>query len=118
YECDKVSAFGGVVAVNRPLDRSTAEQIAQIVTHVVIAPAVMDEARDVLARRKNMLVLASEPAREGFFDYDVRSVPGGFLIQDWDRARFDRASCKTVTGREPTEDEWTQLGLAWTAVKH
>src|SRR6185437_12834498 len=48
YECDRVSAFGGIVAVNRPLDRSTAERIVQIVTHVVIAPEVLDEARDVL----------------------------------------------------------------------
>ena len=118
YECDRVSAFGGIVAVNRPLDRSTAQQIVQIVTHVVIAPEVWDECRDVLARRKNMIVLAAQPAKPGFFDYDVRSVPGGFLVQEWDRFRFDRSSCRTVTAREPTEAEWTQLGLAWTAVKH
>ena len=90
----------------------------QIVTHVVIAPEVMDEAKDVLARRKNMVVLAAAPEREGFFDYDLRSVPGGFLVQEWDRARFDRASCKSVSQREPTDEEWTQLALAWTAVKH
>jgi phosphoribosylaminoimidazolecarboxamide formyltransferase/IMP cyclohydrolase len=118
YECDKVSAFGGVVAVNRPLDRATAEQIVQIVTHVVVAPEVLDEAKDVLSRRKNMIVLAAEPAGHGLFDYDVRSVPGGFLVQDWDRARFDRASTRTVTRRAPTAAEWEQLGFAWTAVKH
>ena len=118
YECDKVSAFGGIVAVNRPLDRSTAEHIVQIVTHVVIAPGVLDEAKDVLARRRNMIVLAAAPPHVGLFDYDVRSVPGGFLVQEWDRERFDRASCRTVTRREPTEAEWTQLGFAWIAVKH
>jgi len=118
YECDRVSAFGGVVAVNRPLDRATAEHIVQIVTHVVVAPSVLDEAKDVLARRKNMIVLAAPPARGGLFDYDVRSVPGGLLVQEWDRAVFDRASCRTVTRREPTQEEWAQLGLAWTAVKH
>ena len=118
YECDKVSAFGGIVAINRPLDRATAEQIVQIVTHVVIAPEVLDEAKDVLARRKNMIVLAAQPAHQGLFDYDVRSVPGGLLVQEWDRARFDRSACRTVTRRPPTEDEWQQLGLAWTAVKH
>ncbi len=118
YECDKVSAFGGIIAVNRPLDRATAELIVQIVTHVVVAPEVLDEARDTLARRKNMIVLAAPPATPGFFDHEVRSVPGGFLIQDWDRERFDRTSCVTVTRREPTEAEWTQLGYAWTAVKH
>lgn len=118
YECDRVSAFGGIVAVNRPLDRSTAEQIVQIVTHVVIAPEVLDEAKDVLARRKGMIVLAAEPARRGLFDYDVRSVPGGFLVQDWDRAGFDRATVRVVTRRSPDEAEWEQLGYAWTAVKH
>ena len=118
YECDRVAAFGGVVAVNRPLDRATAEQIVQIVTHMVVAPDILDETHDVLARRKNMIVLAAQPARNGLFDLDVRSVPGGLLVQEWDRARFDRATAKTVTRRAPTEAEWEQLGLAWTAVKH
>ena len=118
YECDRVSAFGGVVALNRPLDRPTAEQIVQIVTHVVIAPEVLDEARDVLARRKNMVVLAAQPRRNGLFDYDVRSVPGGLLVQEWDRATFDRGSTRVVTRRAPTDEEWEQLGLAWIAVKH
>jgi phosphoribosylaminoimidazolecarboxamide formyltransferase / IMP cyclohydrolase len=118
YECDKVSAFGGIVAVNRPLDRSTAEHIVQIVTHVVVAPQILDESREVLARRKNMVVLAAPPVHEGLFDYDVRSVPGGLLVQDWDRGKFERASCSLVTRRAPTEEEWVQLGLAWTAVKH
>jgi len=118
YECDKVSAFGGVVAVNRPLDRSTAELIVQIVTHVVIAPAVLEEATEVLARRKGMIVLVANVGSRGLFDYDVRTVPGGFLVQDWDRSGFDRASSQVVTRRQPTDQEWEQLGLAWTAVKH
>jgi phosphoribosylaminoimidazolecarboxamide formyltransferase / IMP cyclohydrolase len=118
YECDPTSAFGGIVAVNRPLDRSTAEQIVQIVTHVVIAPEILDESIEVLARRKGMIVLAAQPARQGLFDYDVRTVPGGFLVQDWDRAGFDRAASVVVTKRDPTEAEWEQLRLAWTTVKH
>src|SRR4029077_19924544 len=118
YECDKVSAFGGVVAVNRPLDRATADLIVQIVTHVVIAPAVLEESVEVLARRKGMVVLTAHQGMRGLFDYDVRTVAGGFLVQEWDRAGFDRASCTVVTRRQPTEQEWEQLGLAWTAVKH
>jgi phosphoribosylaminoimidazolecarboxamide formyltransferase/IMP cyclohydrolase len=118
YECDKVSAFGGIVAVNRPLDRSTAEQIVQIVTHVVIAPEVLDEAQAVLARRKSMIVLAAQPPQAGLFDFDIRSVPGGFLVQEWDRTGFDRSAFTVVTRRGPTETEWAQLGYAWTAVKH
>jgi phosphoribosylaminoimidazolecarboxamide formyltransferase/IMP cyclohydrolase len=118
YECDTVSAFGGVVAVNRALDRSTAEQIVQIVTHVVIAPEVLEEAKDVLARRKSMIVLVAEPPKAGLLDFDVRSVPGGFLVQEWDRIGFDRSTVTVVTRRSPTEAEWEQLGFAWTAVKH
>jgi phosphoribosylaminoimidazolecarboxamide formyltransferase/IMP cyclohydrolase len=118
YECDPTSAFGGIVAVNRPLDRSTAEQIVQIVTHVVIAPAVLDECIEVLARRKGMIVLAAQPPKHGLFDYDVRSVPGGFLVQEWDREGFDRSASVVVTKRNPTEAEWEQLRLAWTTVKH
>jgi len=118
FECDKTSAFGGIVAVNRPLDRTTAEHIVQIVTHVVIAPEILDESIEVLARRKGMIVLSVQPPRRGLFDYDVRSVPGGFLVQDWDRAGFDRAACTVVTKRQPTDAEWEQLRLAWIAVKH
>src|SRR5487761_509567 len=118
YECDTVSAFGGIVSVNRPLDRSTAEQIVQIVTHVVIAPEVLDEARDVLARRKGMIVLAAQPPHGELFDFDVRSVPGGFLVQEWDRTGFDRSAFSVATRRGPTESEWAQLSYAWTAVKH
>src|SRR5437867_8446668 len=118
YECDKISAFGGIVAVNRPLDRDTAEQIVQIVTHVVIAPEVMDEALEVLARRRAMIVLVAEPTKHVLLDYDLRSVSGGFLVQAWDRGGFDRASCTVPTKRVPTEAEWEQLGHAWVAVKH
>ncbi|HEY8803025.1 MAG TPA: bifunctional phosphoribosylaminoimidazolecarboxamide formyltransferase/IMP cyclohydrolase [Candidatus Dormibacteraeota bacterium] len=118
YECDTVSAFGGIVSVNRPLDRTTAEHIVQIVTHVVIAPEVLDEARETLARRKGMIVLVAEPPKANLFDFDVRSVPGGFLVQQWDRAGFDRSRATVVTRRAPTEAEWEQLGFAWTAVKH
>src|ERR1700693_6415366 len=118
YECDPTSAFGGIVAVNRPLDRATAEQIVQIVTHVVIAPDVLDETLEVLARRKGMIVLAAQPPRPGLFDYDVRSVPGGFLVQDWDRTGFDRSAIAVATKRDPTDAEWEQLRLAWVVVQH
>ncbi|HEY3195370.1 MAG TPA: bifunctional phosphoribosylaminoimidazolecarboxamide formyltransferase/IMP cyclohydrolase, partial [Candidatus Dormibacteraeota bacterium] len=118
YECDTVSAFGGIIAVNRPLDRPTAEQIVQIVTHLVIAPEVLDETAETLARRKGMIVLAAQPARRGLFDFDVRTVPGGFLVQQWDRNGFDRSRLAIASKRAPTEQEWEQLRHAWTAVKH
>src|SRR5260370_39384278 len=88
YECDKVSAFRRVVAVNRPLDRSTAELIVQIVTHVVIAPAVLEEATEVLARRKGMVVLAARAPRRGRFDYDAPTLSGGLFVPALDRPPF------------------------------
>src|SRR5258708_20577066 len=65
-----------------------------------------------------MIVLAAEAPRANPFDFDVRSVPGGFLVQEWDRTGFDRRASSVVTRRAPTEAEWEQLGYAWTAVKH
>ena len=106
------------MAANRTLDRATAEQIVRVVTNVVIAPAVAEDAREALARRKNMIVLEAEPAAGGLLDFDVRSVPGGFLVQEWDREGFNREAARCVTRRPPTEQEWEQLDYAWTAVKH
>ncbi len=116
FECDPVSAFGGVVAVNRELDAETAQQIVEIKTDVVIAPGVGEAAREVLARRKNTRVLVTHPVRH--YGYDVRSVPGGFLVQTWDRTGFDRSHCRVLTRRQPTEEEWAQLEFAWLTAKH
>jgi phosphoribosylaminoimidazolecarboxamide formyltransferase/IMP cyclohydrolase len=116
FDCDTVSAFGGVVAVNQELDAETALQVINVKTEVVIAPAIVEEARAVLAGRKYTRVLEAAPVRE--WGLDVRSVPGGFLAQSWDRSGFDRGRCKVVTRREPTKEEWEQLEFAWLAVKH
>ena len=119
FECDRTSAFGGVVAVNRPLDRTTAEHIVQIVTHVVIAPEILDESVEVLARRKGMIVLARPTtATRPLSTIDVRSVPGGFLVQDWDRAGFDRAACASPRGARRPKPSGSSSGCAWIAVKH
>jgi phosphoribosylaminoimidazolecarboxamide formyltransferase / IMP cyclohydrolase len=116
YECDTTSAFGGVVALNQPLDLATAEQIAAIFVEVVIAPSVTADAAAALARRQKTRVLEAGPVRA--LGFDVRSVPGGFLAQTWDRTGFDRGSCRVVSQRQPTDEEWRQLEFAWLAVKH
>ena len=116
YECDTVSAYGGVVALNQPLDRETAEQIAAIFVEVVVAPEVDPAAAEALARKQKTRVLEAGPVRAA--GLDIRSVPGGFLAQTWDGAGFDRERCRVVTQREPSEEEWEQLGFAWLAVKH
>jgi phosphoribosylaminoimidazolecarboxamide formyltransferase/IMP cyclohydrolase len=116
FDCDRVSAFGGVIALNRPLDVDTAEQIVSIFVEVVVAPSVEKEARQVLSRKPKVRVLEVSPVSSPGFD--VRSVPGGLLVQEWDAAGFDRSACTVATGRRPTEAEWAQLEFAWLVAKH
>jgi phosphoribosylaminoimidazolecarboxamide formyltransferase / IMP cyclohydrolase len=116
FKCDEVSAFGGVVALNRPLDAATAEQIITIKTDVVLAPAVESQAREVLSRRTKTRVIEAGPVRQP--GYDLHTVPGGFLVQTLDDRSFERQSCAVASERQPTEDEWTQLEFAWLAAKH
>ena len=118
YNCDPTSAYGGVVAVNRPLDAATAEQIASIFVEVVVAPSVEPDASEALAHKEKVRVLEARPVRAGAAGYDVRGLPGGFLAQTWDRDGFDRSTCVVATKRSPTEDEWEQLEFAWLTVKH
>src|SRR5438270_4654332 len=118
YECDPISAYGGVLALNRPLDVATAEQVAAIFLELVVAPAVEPEAADLLSRKEKMRILEAAPVRAGVEGFDVRTVPGGFLAQTWDRGGFDRETCVVATKRAPTDEEWAQLEFAWQAVKH
>jgi len=118
YECDTVSAFGGVVALNRPLDSSTAEQIASIFVEVVIAPGFEPEALAVMARKSKVRLLEAAPMRAHWAGHDLRSVPGGLLVQTADARVTTRATCTVVSARPPTDSEWDQLLFAWKVVKH
>ncbi|TQF79972.1 bifunctional phosphoribosylaminoimidazolecarboxamide formyltransferase/IMP cyclohydrolase [Elioraea sp. Yellowstone] len=117
--CDPVSAFGGIVAANRPLDEATAERIAAIFTEVVIAPDASDAAKAVFARRKNLRLLLAhglpDPAAPGT---TVRSVGGGLLAQTRDAGRVTRETLKVVTRRAPTEAELADLVFAFQVAKH
>jgi phosphoribosylaminoimidazolecarboxamide formyltransferase/IMP cyclohydrolase len=119
FECDPVSAFGGIVAVNRPLDGATAEQIAKIFVEVIIAPKADADAVKVLAAKQNLRLLVTggvpDPAAAGFA---VRSIAGGFLVQTRDNGRIDRAGLKVMTKRAPTEKEIDDLLFAWKVCKH
>ncbi len=119
YDCDRTSAFGGIVALNRPLDAATAEEIVQIFTEVVIAPEADEAARAVFAAKKNLRLLTTgalpDPRAEGLA---FRQVAGGFLVQDRDNGHVDRAGLKVVTKRAPTAAEIEDLLFAWTVAKH
>ena len=117
--CDPVSAFGGIIAVNRPLDAVTAEEIARLFAEVVIAPDADAEARAVLAGKKNLRVLLTrtlpDPAAGGM---TFRSLAGGLLLQTRDNGRPTLADLKVVTRRAPTETELADLLFAFRVCKH
>ncbi len=117
--CDPVSAFGGIVAMNRGLDGATAEQIAEIFTEVIIAPEADADARRILAEKKNLRLLVTggmpDPAAEGTV---LRAIAGGWLLQGRDNARTDAAAFKLVTKRAPDARETADLAFAFTVCKH
>ena len=117
--CDPVSAFGGIVALNRPLDAATAEAIAQIFVEVIIAPDAEPEARDILARKPALRLMLTggipDPKAPG---WTWRSVAGGLLVQERDRISIGRDALTVVTKRAPTDAEITDLLFADTVAKH
>ncbi len=114
HECDPVSAFGGIVAVNGPLPVTLAEALAPVFTEVVIAPAFEDGALEVLTAKKNLRVL--EAPAPGALGLQLRTIDGGFLVQTPDPVGVDRSTWTVATERVPTDDEWQDLELAWRLV--
>jgi len=117
--CDPVSAFGGVVAFNRPLDAETAREVAKIFTEVVIAPRVEDAARAIMGEKKNVRVLEAGglpvPSQTGLL---VRSLAGGFLVQTRDTGKTEARDLKTVSKRAPEAKETEDLLFAFVVAKH
>ncbi|HEY8092430.1 MAG TPA: bifunctional phosphoribosylaminoimidazolecarboxamide formyltransferase/IMP cyclohydrolase, partial [Acidimicrobiales bacterium] len=109
--CDPVSAFGGIVAANRPVPVALAEVLAPVFTEVVVAPAFEDDALAVLTAKKNLRVLAA-PAPHGA-ELDLRSIDGGLLAQTVDRVSMDRRGWRVVTVAQPDEEAWRDLAFAW-----
>ena len=116
YEADPVSAFGGVLAFNRVVDKETAEEATKIFTECIAAPGFTDEAVAVFAAKKNLRLLEVAPATGS--DLVVKSISGGFLAQSADRHVLDRAAAKVRTKRAPTADEWAALEFGWKVCKH
>jgi len=117
--CDSVSAFGGIVATNRPLDAATADAITQIFTEVVVAPDAADEAKAIFARKRNLRLLLTgelpDPRRPG---QSLAVITGGLLVQDRDNGMVARDDLKCVTKRQPTDQEIRDCLFAWTVAKH
>jgi phosphoribosylaminoimidazolecarboxamide formyltransferase / IMP cyclohydrolase len=117
--CDPVSAYGGIIAVNRPLDGATAEAIARLFVEVVIAPSLLPEAEAALKRRTALRVLVAggmpDPAAPGVA---LRSLAGGYLLQSRDNGQVGAAQLKTVTKRAPTNQEVADLLFAFRVAKH
>jgi len=119
FDCDRTSAFGGIIALNQPLDAATAEEIAGIFTEVVIAPGADDAALGIFARKKNLRLLLTDgladPAEAGRM---IRQVAGGYLVQDKDTGRLGADDLRVVTRRAPTDAEMADMLFAWRVAKH
>jgi phosphoribosylaminoimidazolecarboxamide formyltransferase / IMP cyclohydrolase len=115
FEADPVSAFGGVLAFNRAVDRETAEEISKTFIEAIAAPGYDAAARELLGAKKNLRLLAVSRAPE---ESVVKSISGGYLVQTPDTHRLDRAECVVKTERKPRDDEWRALEFAWKVCKH
>lgn len=119
FDCDRTSAFGGIIALNGTLDAATAEEIAQIFTEVVIAPGADQGARDIFAAKKNLrLLITPGLANAAGAALTWRQVSGGYLVQDKDNGHILPADLKAVTKRTPSDAEMADLLFAWKVAKH
>ncbi|MEM8690561.1 MAG: bifunctional phosphoribosylaminoimidazolecarboxamide formyltransferase/IMP cyclohydrolase [Pseudomonadota bacterium] len=119
FDCDRTSAFGGIVALNQPLDGPTAEKITQIMTEIVIAPGADDAAKSVFAAKKNLRLLTTDGLPDAVAPgLTYRQVAGGMLVQGRDNGQVSAQDLKVVTKRQPTEAEIADMLFAWKVAKH
>ncbi len=119
FDCDRTSAFGGIIALNQTLDRATAEEITKIFTEVVIAPDATQDAIEVFATKKNLrLLTTSKMADPRESNMTIRQVSGGYLVQDKDNGHISLDDLRVVTKRAPTDQEMADLLFAWKVAKH
>ncbi|MED1749665.1 bifunctional phosphoribosylaminoimidazolecarboxamide formyltransferase/IMP cyclohydrolase [Bacillus zhangzhouensis] len=119
FKADETSIFGGIVALNREVDKQTAEVLHTIFLEIVIAPSFSKEALEVLTAKKNLRLLTLDVEADlEKKEKQLTSVHGGLLVQDIDTYGLEEATISIPTKREPTENEWKDLKLAWKVVKH
>jgi len=118
FATDTLSAFGGIVCVNRPLDMSTAEALNEVFTEVIIAPDFQPGVLDFLRRKKDRRIIQQKVNLRTLRELDIRNVVGGFLLQTQDQHRLHVSDLKTVTDRKPSDEELVSLMFAWNVAKH
>ncbi|WP_273127899.1 bifunctional phosphoribosylaminoimidazolecarboxamide formyltransferase/IMP cyclohydrolase [Bacillus weihaiensis] len=118
YEADPTSIFGGIVALNHEVDGETATKLHEIFLEIVIAPSFSQEALDILTAKKNLRLLTIDVNGSSKPEKVLQSVRGGLLVQDEDTLSLDDVEVTIPTKREPSDQEWKDLTLAWKVVKH
>ena len=114
-ECDPVSAYGGVIGINRPVDEETAREIAKLFVEAIAAPDYSPEALAILTAKKNLRLMRVRQADDPLV---VKSISGGYLAQTADRAQLDRSQAVVRSRRAPSEEEWKALEFGWKVAKH
>ena len=115
FECDPLSAYGGVIGFNRAVDEETAREVSKTFIEAIAAPDYAPEALAVLRAKKNLRLMRAAPGSDRLV---VKSISGGFLAQTNDDATLDRAAAVVKTKRAPSEEEWQALEFAWKVAKH
>jgi phosphoribosylaminoimidazolecarboxamide formyltransferase/IMP cyclohydrolase len=118
FECDPLSAFGGVIAINTRIDRALAEALSRQFIEVLIAPSYDEDALEVLMAKPNVRLLENGERRRSGAEPDMRQVMGGLLVQDRDIVLEERAQMDVVSKRAPSEREWADLLFGWRVCKH
>ena len=118
FEADPVSIFGGIIALNREVDQSTAEKMHEIFLEIIIAPSFTKEAIDILTSKKNIRLLTIPFGGNEKPESKLTSIEGGLLVQDRDEYSLEQATISYPTDRKPTDEEWEALKLGWKVVKH
>lgn len=116
--CDPISAYGGVIVVNRVIEDSLAKLLAQNFVEVLWAPGYTEEALGILTVKPNIRILSGQNKRDIQNSFDMKRIYGGMLIQDWDSEVDERESMTVISTRHPTEAEWGDLLFAWRIAKH
>ena len=114
-ECDPVSAYGGVIGFNRPVDEGTAREVAKLFVEAIAAPDYAAPALEILKARKNLRLMKVAAAPEALV---IKSISGGYLAQTADTHRLDQSAAEVKTRRAPTDAEWAALAFAWKVAKH